>query len=173
MNQNKVFSFFFIVMAAWMIVLFFTVIAALPSSAIQLTKHQSKTISMIYPQSWGFFSKDPREDSLNIYPLTPGEKLRWPNNSLKNVIGLNRYGRTQGIELGLMLEKLPPKEKWKDYTAGQDIKNTTFLKVKNESPSPTLKGKMIITYERITPWAWSKHTKTKRTIKKFIGVDVN
>ena len=89
---------------------------------------------MIYPQSWGFFSKDPREDSLNIYLLDADEELRWPNNSLKNVIGLNRYGRTQGIELGLMLEKLPSKEKWNDFAAGQDFKDTTFLKMKNESP---------------------------------------
>ncbi|MGV0170231.1 SdpA family antimicrobial peptide system protein [Bacillus velezensis] len=172
-KQTSMFSFFLFIMAAWIIVLFFTIIAALPSSAIQLTKHQSKTVSMIYPQSWGFFSKDPREDSLNIYLLDADEELRWPNNSLKNVIGLNRYGRTQGIELGLMLEKLPSKEKWKDFTTGQDIKDTTFLKMKNESPSPRLKGKMIITYERITPWAWSQHTETKRTIKKYIGVDVN
>ncbi|WP_252729705.1 hypothetical protein [Bacillus sp. JNUCC-22] len=68
-KQTSMFSFFLFIMAAWIIVLFFTVIAALPSSAIQLTKHQSKTVSMIYPQSWGFFSKDPREDSLNIYLL--------------------------------------------------------------------------------------------------------
>ena len=31
---------------------------------------------MIYPQSWGFFSKDPREDSLNIYLLDADEELR-------------------------------------------------------------------------------------------------
>ncbi|MBE7106613.1 SdpA family antimicrobial peptide system protein [Bacillus cereus] len=175
-NYKSVAIFSIAIVTIWVVFIFLTVISALDSSAIRLSKHNKTVISMVYPQSWGFFSKNPREPVWNIYGLDNKQFTKhWPNNSLNNIFGLDRFGRTQGIELGSILGQLPPSEKWHEYNKDTKLNSTEdadFLKVKNVNPSPSLCGKLIITSEELIPWAWSKNTEVKKEIKKYIRIDV-
>ncbi|MED4964604.1 hypothetical protein P9744_10760, partial [Heyndrickxia coagulans] len=51
------------------------------------------------------------------------------------------------------------------------IKNVEYLKVKDNAKDPSLHNKYIVTYERVTPWAWSQSSK-KRAVVKYIGIEV-
>ncbi|MFC7394280.1 SdpA family antimicrobial peptide system protein [Scopulibacillus cellulosilyticus] len=142
---------------------------ALPSAVVSPTGPLKGNIHRLYTQGWGFFSKNPEDEVLNIYnPNSMKPESEWPNNSLKHLFGLNRKGREEGIELGAILARLPDKGDW---NTGKIKNNIHYFKIKNPSWNDNLHGKMIIAYEKITPWAWSEVMKKKKIVR-YIGVDV-
>lgn len=133
-------------------------------------------IGAIWPQGWGFFSKDPRSTNMKIYSLDNSKDIKLPNMQIENIFGLNRKGRAQAIEAGRINSKIA-KGKWIDCKENEhnieDIKNSgEFINVKNDSPKPLLHGKYIFAQEKPIPWNYSKYYKDKTNIKKFIKVNI-
>lgn len=171
-KEKKVFLFTSAITLISFIILFTTIMSTLPSAAIKPNKQTQLIINQLYPQSWGFFSKDPESEILNVYDAHFSKVLDWPNNKIKHLFGLNRIGRGQGIELSFIFPQLPTKDKWEDFKGNENPDDFIFHKVKNKVKHPTLEGKYIITYEKVTPWAWAKYTDKKRSKVKYIGIDV-
>lgn len=74
-----------------------------------------KNINLLFPQGWGFFTKDPKEIMVDAYIVENG-KLRLItelNTSKNNFFGLSRSNRFVGFELSLLLGHIP-REAWKN-----------------------------------------------------------
>lgn len=99
--------------------------------------------------------------------------LVWPNNKVKNLFGIKRYGRAQGIELGLIISNLPNSLKWS--TCKKDVKTCvhnmkTQQAIVNPTPYPTICGDIGIERSTPVPWAWSSYNVI--TVSKVLRVNV-
>ncbi|PDY26987.1 SdpA family antimicrobial peptide system protein [Bacillus thuringiensis] len=152
-----------------------TLFNALPDSPI---KKEGKGVNMaiqFMPQGWGFFSKNPRDETIFVYELQGAKQIQWPNNTAKNFFGISRNGRSQGIELGIITSNLK-KENWTtcdDGIKGCKKKDEILpIKVKNPTPVPNVCGPYIIEMREPVPWAWAKITDGKNYPSKIVKVNV-
>ncbi|MCY8995122.1 SdpA family antimicrobial peptide system protein [Bacillus inaquosorum] len=160
-DKSRIGLFFLTICACLTILLFSSIIVALPKNPLSTTVRAEFLVKQFIPQGWGFYSRDPRSDHLYAYSMSGDtDMLSWPNNKIRNVFGLNRYGRAQGIELGLLISKLPSSLKWK--TCDKDAKNCLDeMKVQagiaNPTPNASLCGDLGIVSGSLVPWAWSQY----------------
>ncbi|HFU7090022.1 TPA: SdpA family antimicrobial peptide system protein [Bacillus cereus] len=165
---------FLIIFVLWVFVLFYSIIVALPSNPFSVNLSSQKIIRQVFPQGWGFYSKSPREETLNIYNLSnENNPIAWPNNKVENIFGIYRYGRSQGIELGLIVYNLPKSVKWKKCNGtGTSCVNDSDpeVPVNNSTPSPTICGKILIAREEPIPWSYAKYTNKSKS--EVVKVDV-
>lgn len=132
-------------------------------------------IRQILPQGWGFFSKDPRSEMDNVIEMQSGKQaVTWPNNSVKNIFGIYRYGRSQGIELGLIQSKIPKSSEWNECTNDSFdclSKIKSNVKIENDTPNASLCGDLGLIKSKPVPWAWS-HYQNNNKKTKVMRVDV-
>lgn len=128
--------------------------------------------AQLVPQGWGFYSKNPRDDALNVYSFNDNyEGPQWPNNSLKNAFGLKREGRAQGIELGLLISNLPHDISWTSCTDPTCLeKGQPKAEINNPLDKPTICGEIGIAFEEKVPWAYANYEYAAS--KEMVKVDV-
>lgn len=147
----------------------------MPTNPISYTVSHSQFINQLYPQGWGFFSKDPRDSTPNVYNMdTKKEAAIWPNNRLRNLFGASRYGRAQGTELGFIMSKIP-NSKWEKCDEGSLTclsKKKPQITVKNTTPKTTLCGDLGIAQEKPVPWAFGDAIKEIEMPSKVVRVKV-
>lgn len=151
-----------IICAAWAVVLTYVAQAQLPKNVITLPgqKDVRHAIANLAPQGWAFFTKSPREPEIGPYRKSPAD---WkplaltPHSSPRNVFGLNRESRAQGVEIALLLSGAQ-NDDWRECTDGRQQCLNDFgapaRRVENRSPDPTLCGTVGLLREKPTPWAW-------------------
>lgn len=136
-----------------------TILSSMPYSPVSPSKDVNTFVTSHVLQSWGFFSKDPRDPYFNVYTLDDdNESLLWPNHLPSNLFGLNRQARAQGIEAGTLYRQVDtekivscdtnPVDCFKDMPVAQEITNKT--------KNPTLCGEIGLALEEPIPWAWGK-----------------
>lgn len=141
-----------------LIILASTTIASLPTNPLSFSPTVTNKLNAIYYQGWGFYSKDTRDPLLYAIPLDGNDQLSWPNNKIRHFFGLNREGRSQGIELGAILSNLKPE----DYSSCDRKSEECFqevdvvMVVTNKSRHPRICGTWGITYTDPIPWSWGK-----------------
>jgi antimicrobial peptide system SdpA family protein len=112
----------------------------------------------VFPQGWGFFTKNPREPENSIYLRQPsgGWKNVTPNNfSWSNYLGLARKTRLCGGEI-TTLQSQVPESLWVKGDTKMDFDTLPVYPVKNPSKSKCFIGEYVITRDDRLPWAWSK-----------------
>lgn len=148
-----------VISAVWIIFIGKSIIAVLPTNPLSPNIDEQSLMKTLYPQGWGFFSKNPREEMINVYETkTYSQAVSWPNNSFKNVFGLYRHGRAQGVELGYLIEQIPKSIEWEDCKDGtiSCLKKTdTVVTINNKTPKASLCGNLGLSRETLIPWAWS------------------
>lgn len=158
--KNKSFLVFMIISFFWFVIISKSIISVLPTNPMSPSVDEQNLFKTIYPQGWGFFSKNPREEMINVYEMESFKQaVSWPNNNIKNFFGLYRFGRAQGIELGYLIDQIPPSIKW--ITCNEALstcfgKISTKLKLNNDFSYATLCGSLGLTKETVLPWAWGK-----------------
>ena|SRR5699024_70899 len=172
-NSSLVGAFCIIIISFEIIIIFYSVVVSLPPNPLSLNKNKTEFIQSFIPQSWGFYSKDPTEEELNVYSMEDDEKLIWPNNRIKNIFGLYRYGRAQGTEVGLLQAEIPP-ETWSNceddpLSCLSDESKTSII---NKTPNPTLCGDIGIAMEVPVPWSWSKDANQINMPSKVVRMSV-
>lgn len=119
-------------------------------------------ISAIWPQGWGFFTKDPDSQNLDAYQVSGlhdfDSLLVTPQGSPRNLMGLARSSRAQGPELAILVSYLEP-EDWTECTTVESDCLTTVARsaavaITNTSPIPTVCGDVLLAQETPTPWAY-------------------
>ncbi|MBJ7895168.1 SdpA family antimicrobial peptide system protein [Bacillus atrophaeus] len=166
--KNKSFLMLVVISAVWMVFIGKSIIAVLPANPLSPNIDEQSFMKTLYPQGWGFFSKNPREEMINVYETkTYAQAVSWPNNSFKNIFGLDRYGRAQGIELGYLIEQIPKSIEWEKchYGSITCLKKTyTLVTINNKTPNASLCGNLGLSRETLIPWAWS--SKSRSNISK-------
>ncbi|MFC4077209.1 SdpA family antimicrobial peptide system protein [Salinithrix halophila] len=169
---------FFLASSFWIILITLSILSAMPSNALRpaLFKVEEKlNINSWYPQGWGFYSKNPKEDQFLVYNVSKKEFAAvWPNMRAENLWGLKRFGRSQGIESGFIHSKIPPslfKKCDKDPLVCL-AKSRTAFEVENPIPFPTICGDIGFASQPPVPWAWSKSKKKVVMPSKVVRVKI-
>ena len=90
MDLKKLAKWFYIVFFILLLFIALSIISVLPQNPLSLERSKAVVISQLMPQGWGFYSKDPREEYLNIYTADSEISAQWPNMSLSNLFGVDR-----------------------------------------------------------------------------------
>jgi len=139
----------------------YVVHAQIPTNAVQLPYEQSLSTSfrLVLPQGWAFFTRSPREPDVVPYRHADGRwqpALRTPNAEPRNLFGLSRRARSQGVEIGLLAGELRGAD-WRPCadapTDCLDLAPSVI--VHNASLLPTLCGEVGLVSQQPLPWAWS------------------
>jgi antimicrobial peptide system SdpA family protein len=155
------------------VIFFFSLLNTLPQNVIN-SSNTKNAMMKIFPQGWSFFSKSPRDEEFLILDSKGKQAVAWPNNSLKNLFGINRHGRAQGIEAGVLAFQAD-KDLWKscDENINKCVyKSKDAIKMGNPSPNPTLCGRFTILRRAPVPWAWANLTSPSDQPSSYVEVEV-
>lgn len=157
----------------------YTVLPQMPTSSVTLPAQAALKPSIIrlLPEGWAFFTRSPRE--ADLLPFTQAADggwrlaLRSPHAEPRNLFGLNRASRAQGVELGLV-EGAIAQDAWKDCTQPVTacLAGLTPVAVENRSPSPTLCGPVGLAQQPPVPWAWSRDGSTTTMPSKVVRLEM-
>jgi antimicrobial peptide system SdpA family protein len=157
----------FALLVSAVVVGLYSVHAAMPANAVSLPYEDSlrQPIRQVLPQGWSFFTRAPREPDL--LPFVRGadgqwrDALRAPHSEPRNVFGLARGSRTQGIEMGVLTSAVAADE-WRDCRGpiAACLDRTPAIAVTNPTLAPTLCGEVGLANQPPPPWAWSRSGKS-------------
>lgn len=158
----------------WSVVFIVALLPALPNNPVALSYNLKtpKVIRTTLPEGWKFYTRDPREGRYHLYHRPDG---RWvsasigPNARPSNALGINRKGRAQGVEAGILIISVPSEE-W--IPCSEEIStcldSISFADtLENISPRPTLCGVVGFAKQEIVPWAW-RHSTDQLTLPSHI-----
>lgn len=154
--------YFLFLILCFLFIFLHSILSPMPKTVLSLPANDYMFISSWYPQGWGFYSKDPTEEGLYIIDATTKEPSTfWPHNSKENLFGLQRTGRSQGIEAGL-LKSFVPEDAWIEceedpIQCGSEINEQNIVEVNNPNPYPTICNDQLIILQEPVPWAWSDY----------------
>src|SRR5262245_7944490 len=91
----------------WTVVVLYTVHPVLPANPIQLPLEDHNPFLKLFPQGWGFFTRDPRTMDLSALVRTsagswqplPGSNMGWPRP-----LEFSRRRKLTGVEIGLIFD---------------------------------------------------------------------
>jgi antimicrobial peptide system SdpA family protein len=135
--------------------------AALPAVPFQLPFAQKRLIHTVLPEGWAFFTLSPRSPDVVVYGMGPDRQ--WHSLTVNahtgsgSLLGLNRRNRSQGTEVALVANQVPP-DNWSDCRqAPLDCLNITAPQqgtVANFATQQTLCGEVGLVMQEVLPWAW-------------------
>jgi len=152
-----------------------------PSTAVQVNKAQDERsqISLLIPQGWDFFTRNPREPVAKLFVLKnqkwesalAGPKSRWDLG-----FGWLKAPRAQMVEMRALAEQSKSSH-WATCESGHSpveclTKSLPTAKIKNRFPNPTLCGQVGIVSQPATPWLWAKENIHVEMKSLFLHLDV-
>lgn len=116
------------------------------------------------PEKWGFFTKSPRDES--IVPYTRSTEGSWesaalyPHSEPRNVLGLTKNSRSQGLEVGLLYAQAMGPD-WLACNVAESVSQcanevSDLVQAENPTPIPTLCGAVLLVREVPAPWAYAR-----------------
>lgn len=146
----------------WIWLFVYSIHAAMPFNPIELPFADNIRIRIFMPQGWKFFTRSPREDDTKLYKKGYGEEWKpilRPNGSPANSFGLDRVGRSQGVEMGLLMVSIREiKSEWSECKESLEACSEKAFSngiIMNSSPNPTICGEVVFIQQPPVPWAWS------------------
>jgi antimicrobial peptide system SdpA family protein len=162
----------------WGVVVLYVAQGNLPYNALSLPLQNRLDIRAILPEGWAFFTKSPRSERATTFRRIGDQWVsasRGPQSHWSNLWGLNRSTRAQGVETGLLLQRIPAAY-WRKCSrvpvtclAADTLQ--VHLKV-NRSPRPTLCGEIAIVLQNPTPWAWSRSGRIIEMPSRYVRMRV-
>lgn len=131
----------------------------LPDSPLSYGTQPGTEVHAVLPQGWKFYTRDPREANNYVYQLVEGT---WQNASIGPnarpafLFGINRRGRAQGLEYGLLVTDVDPMawEECEEHPFACLARLPAADTLANASPDPTLCGTIALVRQPLVPWAW-------------------
>ncbi|WP_164016005.1 SdpA family antimicrobial peptide system protein [Pyxidicoccus trucidator] len=161
-----------------MISIGYVIYPTLPYSPVRLPFAQLAQTFLWAPQGWSFFTRDPREQKQTLY-VRHGDQwestLLAPHGRLSNIGGLRRKSRSQGVEMALLLSRVPANE-WQECSAPLEeclAKQPTGRPLRNTSPAPTLCGTVAVVQQKPVPWAWARSARPVTMPFRILSMDVS
>ncbi|WP_232293471.1 SdpA family antimicrobial peptide system protein [Stigmatella aurantiaca] len=164
----------------WSTVAAYALHAALPYNPIKLPFEDQFDIRLVLPEGWAFFTRDPRDE--RMLPYVRGADAQWssashtPNFQPRNFFGIDRAGRAQGVEMGLLMDAARKAERQacEEEPSVCLERAPVAQKLSNASPHPTLCGQVGFVFQKAVPWAWSRSNREKKIImpSKVLRLDI-
>lgn len=141
-----------------------------------IPKKVQKHIGTIFPEGWGFFTKNPRDPLLEVYEVKNDilTLTTIKNQSAQNIFGLSRKSRIVGYESSMIANEVLPKYWSKDKMGNlHQLKMDTIFSIKNNNNKYLKKGiYLFVTYEMV-PFAWAKQNQNANNPINYIFVNIN
>ncbi|MGZ3460026.1 MAG: SdpA family antimicrobial peptide system protein [Archangium sp.] len=161
-HTRRVGAFMAALLSAVAVLVAYAFHASLPYNALQLPLEKELQVRVILPEGWKFFTREPQEEHHLVFARaqdgTWSRAERGTNASPMNLFGIDREGRAQGVEVGLLLDRVA-KSAWQPCTESPAIcleKASLAGRIRNLTPEPTLCGVIGIAMQKPLPWAWNK-----------------
>lgn len=165
-----------IISILWVYIFSMAIHSALPMNPIsKFPLSSSLNVASWFPQGWGFFSKSPRDPYFSVVDVSKKKiAAAWPNNIPKNFFGLKRYGRSQGIEAGLLVSNIAETSRLECNENPMTClrKSPVIMEIVNQTPNPTICGDVGFIYQEPVPWAWSRSSKKIEMPSEVVRVNV-
>jgi antimicrobial peptide system SdpA family protein len=157
-NYKNVLTFIWTLLA---ILIFFSSL----KSQIVLNEDIKNTITIIFPEGWGFFTKNPRDLAMEIYKIENGKLklLDGTNGSSTNLYGLSRSARLIGYETSTAVSEIDSKQ-WtncKTRNIKDNINIKTYVIKKRNYFNHLKAGVYLVKAFKPIPFAWSKSNQQK------------
>ena len=145
------------------------VVSAGPPNVLVGTDHNSMLTAAAasVPQSWPFFTKDPKEPSYVVFRSESGEEISaFPQLRLKNIGGLSRNQRAQGPEVAMLHTRIP---EFVDCAGAgraeclQSANSAEIIELSNPATLQTICGDVVIGTQTIVPFAYRALVDTEDT----------
>lgn len=140
-----------------------------------LNPHLGLVLNSIFMESFGFFTKDPKGENIEIYKIEFEQKklVNLKTNSFENSFGFSRKQRRKTFEVGILLKEYPDSN-WRKTTMNNidkiELSNISFYEVKNPRIILLEEGDyMLIAYKPIV-WEWNTIKKDNECRYAFINV---
>jgi antimicrobial peptide system SdpA family protein len=153
-----------VVWSVWMFIIINLFFSYIPS-VFPVNDKTKEILTLLFPQGWGFFTKNPKEDNtINVYTLYKDELklVSIPNASFHNGFGISRKSRYIRYETAVLLTKSDSSIKWAKCIGMPKINKLAQAQSINLKSNISYryfeKGKeYIIIQHKIVPWAWAKY----------------
>lgn len=128
-------------------------------------KQTVKFNQFLFPQGWGFFSKDALEEEYILYKFNDKtnlfEKVSMKNSDPKNLFGLSRNARIQMANEARVFSDIKllkhTQVKLKDILIDRDIiSNIDTIEIFSYSNKELDKGKYLCLKKGLVPFVWSE-----------------
>lgn len=177
-------SFYIIVSIFWIYIIYVSLAMAMPfnPSTISDDFKFRMNLKSIFPQGWGFFTRDPREADLILYEYqnkTWKKSTSFPYSAPKNLFGITRGARAMSTEIPLLLNQLEVPF-WDTCYVDPKICMESYLLTKTKVTSvtldfsqPIIKDTICIVMVDPIPWAWSDLNLQIEREFKYVVLNVN
>lgn len=135
-----------------------------------------KTFNIIFPEGWGFFTKNPRDLGLEVYKIE-GKQLEpvdASTQSYKTFFGLSRSGRLVGYEASTVASEVP-KKIWKESPTRNIYQhiNDSAIVFNNKSYFNHLKkGEYLLKLFKPIPFAWANNNQEKNNPFSIVKIKI-
>lgn len=134
------------------------------------------TLSIIFPQGWGFFTKSPREPMLEVYRVDQRnnmELVTLKNQSSSNFFGLSRRGRMIGYESSMIASQIS-QNLWKDEIMKNKFKlpKDTIIQIKKGDGKYFQRGIYLLVSYKIIPFIWANENQEANNPIKYTFIKV-
>lgn len=165
--------------AFWAVFSFYVVHTYAPPNPIALPgePRSELIIREMFPQGWAFFTKSPRDAQFDLLRPTSHGWVRafaGPESELRNAVGLSRFPRAQGSELGTLAHQLAGLRPVACTRAPTECLRSVqhFTRVHNPNAYPVLCGRYAITWQEPIPWSWVSRFKNINMPSQIYAVDI-
>lgn len=170
------------ILLCWLIIIYFVAVTAIPYNPVTIDKGSAFKLKMLLPEGWNFFTRDPREVRTYIYLISKDGSLvplsNWPNNSLRNLMGIKRTARGIGTDYGMILynvsdsmwSKSTVNEFHKVISEKRPLKREIVTRYSDGTNQHFLFGNVLFIQKEILPWSWFKSDIPTNLPLKYIHV---
>lgn len=136
----------------------------------------TKSINYLFPQGWGFFTRNPREDNVYAYRLKDNkiEEINLLNQSVTNFFGFSRSTRLKAFDLAILMEKINNKS-WV-RSSNPNINSHINLPITKVKRTNNLQffseGIYFIKLKKTIPWKWSNLNQEKYTPYQIVKIKI-
>ncbi|TGE25414.1 SdpA family antimicrobial peptide system protein [Hymenobacter aquaticus] len=140
--------------------------ASVGTNATETSFQERYMFSVLLPEGWGFFTKNPRDAKTVLYTVGPDKTLAlatYKNAAAQNLCGLSRRSRRLNLEFSRVMAQVQEK----DWTRQQAYSLTELLHADTIAavviPYSTrhftqlAKGDYVVKRFNVVPWAWAQY----------------
>lgn len=149
----------------------------LPYSPIGISNSTKQHLQTFLPQGWAFFTRSPKEATINIYQIVDDGfvDINYKSGDPRFYFGANKSSRMQMVELGSILNELPDSIwiKNRGHLINTKKSDTVdFFKVKHKSGFRSITGRIALEKIEPIPWAWSSGNSVVKMPSAFVYLDI-
>jgi antimicrobial peptide system SdpA family protein len=169
-------AFFLLIIGGILCFIFLVLASSLRTNALSPGSSIRSADAYLFPQGWAFFTKDPRDQMVDVYRFGQDERLECvlqKNSASAYFFGISRKGRRVVLEISLILSTLPDSI-WRTSRGEPDIHFLPQAITVHREPFMYVltKGKYLIIEQRPIPWAWAKMNQKKYNPTKFLTLNI-